>query len=129
MAADGSSSDRPAVILVEDHEDTRELVALAFERAGFEVLQAGSKEEGLNTLRQHPHPSILVTDFSLGDGNGLALVREALLEGVLDVHQRIILWTSMRNVEAPSSIVLLHKPLAVDRLVGEAQNLLARKSA
>ncbi|MEO8800939.1 MAG: response regulator [Polyangiaceae bacterium] len=128
MAADGSSSDRPAVILVEDHEDTRELVALAFERAGFEVLQAGSKAEGLHILRQHPHPSILVTDYSLGDGNGLALVREALLEGVLD-DQRIILWTSMHNVKPPASILLLHKPLAADRLVGEAENLLGRKSA
>lgn len=128
MAADGTGSERPAVILVEDHEDTRELVALAFERAGFLVLQAGSKEEGLAILRRHPRPSVLVTDYSLGDGNGLALVHEALGEGVVDDH-RIILWTSMRNVKPPASVVLLHKPLPADRLVGEAQDLIARKSA
>ncbi|HEX7664413.1 MAG TPA: response regulator [Polyangiaceae bacterium] len=125
MSADGTISEKPAVLIVEDHEDTRELVAVAFERAGFEVLQAGSKEEGLDTLRAHPHPAIVVTDYSLGDGNGLTLVKEARREGVLN-GQPIILWTSLRMIAAPESVVVLHKPLTPDRLVGEARELLAK---
>ncbi len=64
------------VLLVEDDVDSRELVEEVFQSAGAVVRTAGSIAETL-TILETWEPAILLTDISLPDGDGYALLARA----------------------------------------------------
>lgn len=64
------------VLVVEDHEDTRQVLVRLLEHWGFNVSSADSLEHGLDKLRDELFDAI-VSDISLPDGTGYALVSEA----------------------------------------------------
>jgi CheY-like chemotaxis protein len=64
------------VLLVEDDEDNRELMAEVLSASGFEVLSAASGPEGLRTLSEHP-VDVLVTDVGMPGMGGLEVARAA----------------------------------------------------
>jgi DNA-binding response OmpR family regulator len=78
MTAPGESGPHadeiPLVLLVEDHEDTRDLYTTGLTAAGFAVDQAASAEHALERLLDR-RPDVLVTDLSLPGMSGAALGR------------------------------------------------------
>jgi CheY-like chemotaxis protein len=62
----------PTVLLVEDHEDTRQMYA-EFLGMSFEVLAAPDGERGLALLRDR-RANVVITDLSLPGMNGFELV-------------------------------------------------------
>lgn len=65
------------VLLVEDQDCVREVLADLLTDAGLEVAEASSGEEALDTLAQSGPPDVLVTDLDLGEGvSGLALAED-----------------------------------------------------
>ncbi|MEN3939824.1 response regulator [Prosthecobacter sp. SYSU 5D2] len=62
------------ILLVEDHQDTRDTLARLLRRRGHEVHTAGSVEEAAR-LSSEAALDILVTDFGLPDGNGIDVFR------------------------------------------------------
>jgi signal transduction histidine kinase len=63
------------VLVVEDEEDTRELLITALEQCGAEVLAAASTAEALARLDERP-PDVLVSDLAMPDEDGYALIRK-----------------------------------------------------
>jgi DNA-binding response OmpR family regulator len=113
----------PGVLVVEDNEDTRDLLVFALKRDGYLVLEADSCAEGLRALREGPAVDLVISDYSLGDEDGLRMVERARAEGLL-VDEPIILWTARHNVRAPAPIVVLQKPLGTDELLAAARRLI-----
>jgi CheY-like chemotaxis protein len=74
LAAGGISHAR--VLLVDDDELVRDMMALALADAGFEVKTAEGGEAALAALKKGP-VDVLVTDFSMPDLDGLVLIRTA----------------------------------------------------
>ncbi len=67
--------DRPVVVLlVEDDEDLREMLALNLERHGYEVEQAADGERGLEIARE-AHPDLVVLDLMLPKLDGRQVCR------------------------------------------------------
>jgi CheY-like chemotaxis protein len=64
------------VLLVEDDDDNRELMAEVLSAAGFEVVSAASGQEGLQTLSAGP-VDVVVTDVGMPGMGGLELARAA----------------------------------------------------
>ena len=64
------------VLLVEDHRDTREVLARLLEHWGFDVVPAENLEKGLGSLKKEFFGAI-VSDISLPDGEGYTLIEEA----------------------------------------------------
>ena len=60
----------PCVLVVEDHEDTRELYMTCLSLEGFEVRGAADGAEGLAEFRKH-RPDLVLLDFALPRMNGL----------------------------------------------------------
>ena len=79
----GESSARrsPAVLVVDDEADLRELLALALVRLGLDVDTAESVGAGRARLAANRY-SLMLTDMRLPDGSGLDLVRDASAAGV-----------------------------------------------
>jgi DNA-binding response OmpR family regulator len=64
------------ILLVEDHEDTREVLSSLLTYCGHEVLTAATVQDALTLIGRFPF-EILVCDIGLPDGSGIELVAEA----------------------------------------------------
>jgi DNA-binding response OmpR family regulator len=62
------------VVLAEDSTDLREMFAIAFELAGFEVKRASNGAEAFNQVVRD-RPDILVTDLAMPGLDGFGLIR------------------------------------------------------
>jgi DNA-binding response OmpR family regulator len=62
------------ILFVEDHDDTRELMALVLEQANYEVITTPSIAGAL-TLAESDKFDLFVLDSLLGDGNGIDLCK------------------------------------------------------
>jgi PAS domain S-box-containing protein len=63
------------VLLVEDHGETREVLARLLRRAGYEVTAAAGKQDAIAAAAQGVSFDFLVSDLGLADGSGLDLMR------------------------------------------------------
>ncbi|HEX3177560.1 MAG TPA: GAF domain-containing protein [Methylomirabilota bacterium] len=71
------------VLLVDDEQDTRELVTAVLEQAGAQVVVAASAAEALEALaRARPH--VLVSDVAMPDEDGYALLHRVRALGAAD---------------------------------------------
>jgi CheY-like chemotaxis protein len=64
------------VLLVEDDDDNRELMAEVLASSGCEVLSAASGQDGLRTLSEHS-VDVVVTDVGMPGMGGLEMARAA----------------------------------------------------
>ncbi len=64
------------VLLVEDDDDNRELMAEVLESSGCRVLSAATGQEGLRTLSEHS-VDVIVTDVGMPGMGGLEVARAA----------------------------------------------------
>jgi len=71
-----SSVIRPGtrVLVVDDEEDARDLVAMVLMEAGAEIETAASAAEGFNAFKRF-HPHVLVSDIGMPDEDGFAFIR------------------------------------------------------
>ncbi len=63
------------VLVVEDHEATRTMLARLLSRSGHQVTLAESMNEGLKAF-QSDHYDVVISDLGLPDGSGLDLMRQ-----------------------------------------------------
>jgi CheY-like chemotaxis protein len=69
------------ILVVEDHTDTRNVLAALLKRWGHDVFAADTLKGGLNRLNSEPPVDVIVSDIALPDGTGYALVSEARRTG------------------------------------------------
>src|SRR3954466_10809952 len=69
------------ILIVEDHDDTRDALERFLSRCGYGVAVAADLRTALNLLQAQPFEA-LVTDIALPDGTGYALVSEARRRGI-----------------------------------------------
>ena len=74
-----SISERPTVLVADDDEDIRTLVAFRLERAGYDVLKAGDGEEALRMAVEH-RPALAVLDVMMPKLTGLDVTRRIRAE-------------------------------------------------
>ncbi|HYG08597.1 MAG TPA: response regulator [Pyrinomonadaceae bacterium] len=66
--------DRPVVLVVEDHEDTRFMLRMILEREGYVMLEAADGSEGVKTAISR-RPDLVLMDSSLPRLDGLSATR------------------------------------------------------
>ncbi len=68
---------KPSILVVDDEEIMREVIAALLEEEGFRVVCAATGEEALEEVRQEP-PNLVLLDLMLPAMNGLAALKEML---------------------------------------------------
>jgi signal transduction histidine kinase len=63
------------VLVVEDEDDTRELLAIALEQVGAQVTSVSSVAAALESLDRSP-PDVLVSDLAMPDEDGFSFIRK-----------------------------------------------------
>jgi DNA-binding NtrC family response regulator len=66
----------PTILVVDDEDTIRKLLKARFEREGFQVVVAGSAEEGFNTLSSNSDFAVVVTDVRMPGKDGLAFTQD-----------------------------------------------------
>jgi len=103
---------RRLLLLVDDHQATRDLLRRALARCGWRVLEAATVAEAL--ARLDPPPDCLVLDLDLTDGPGEVLLRRVRVERF---PTRVVVTTGMddrarlREVSYLRPDAVLRKPL------------------
>lgn len=120
------------VLVVEDEEDTRDLLSAALGHSGAEVEPAGSAKEALSALRRRP-PDVLVCDIAMPEEDGytlLARVRAlAAEEGGLVPAVALTAYAhsdDRRRALAAGYQVHLSKPIDAGELVAVVARMAAR---
>ena len=70
---------RPLVLVVDGHDETRELYVQSLVAFGFEAIGASDCEQAYRRAWDF-HPDIIVTDLVLGDGDGWQLIQDLVHE-------------------------------------------------
>ena len=120
------------IVVVDDEEDARELVAKVFELHGADVVLADSAGAALRAIEAQP-PDLLVSDIGMPDVTGLDLVREVRMRGHLPRALPAIALTAFarsedgqRSLEAGFDMHLA-KPVEPAALVSAVIMLVQRK--
>jgi CheY-like chemotaxis protein len=109
------------VLLVEDDDDTRQLLAVALEAQGYAVAQAGDAERGLAALRVGRFDLVL-SDYDLPGKTGAAMLREAHRAGLLDGAATLIV-TAHPDPEGVDEITLIRKPLDLEKFLVQVRGI------
>jgi DNA-binding response OmpR family regulator len=115
------------VLVIDDDEDIRSLVAELLQRAGLEVDQAGDGRSGLRAFHQSP-PDLVVLDVSMPDLDGwqtLERIRDLSDVPVMMVTARGAELERVRGLQAGADDYLV-KPFGRQELVARVQALLRR---
>ena len=102
-----------SLLIVDDDNPFRERLSRAMEKKGFQVSQAESVKNGIESLKIKK-PSFAVVDLRLNDGNGLEVVKEIQIN---NPDSRIIMLTGYGNI--PTAVAAI-KEGAIDYLAKPA---------
>ena len=115
------------VLVIDDDDDIRSLVAELLQRAGLEVDQAADGRSGLRAFHQSP-PDLVVLDVSMPDFDGwqtLERIRDLSDVPVMMVTARGAELERVRGLQAGADDYLV-KPFGRQELVARVQALLRR---
>jgi DNA-binding response OmpR family regulator len=105
----------PAILIVEDDREIREMLCTLMDLAGFSVTACDSAEAGLNALRDNAFDMVL-TDYALPRHSGVWLLEHAESEGLIDGVPVMIL-TAYGQVADADAYEIVQKPFDLDYLV------------
>jgi CheY-like chemotaxis protein len=119
---------RPVVLLVEDDDDNRELMAEVLASSGYEVLPAASGREGLKKLSERS-VDVVVTDVGMPGMGGLEMARAA--KAIAPSVPVVIVtgWAEREDIARARGRevdAVLVKPVDPDALLGTVGDLAAR---
>ena len=118
----GVGASKGTVLLVEDEQDTRELLAHAIERSGYRCVAAGDPGVALQLCSRTGFVDVVVTDVVLGgdDQGGLRLMAALRAKGVLAPVVVITAYADVAKVKIAlneGASHLLEKPFRAAQLV------------
>ena len=116
------------ILIIEDDKKMSDALASGLQAAGYDVLTAGSAEEGFYLVHSR-HPDLLLLDLTLPHRNGLDILKQLRQEGV---DMRVLILTSHNTVEdrvaglSTGADDYLGKPFSFPELLARIDALLRR---
>jgi two-component system alkaline phosphatase synthesis response regulator PhoP len=125
--------EQAAILIIEDEEDIRELMAYNLAREGYRTTAAGTGEDGLRAARAQK-PDLVILDLMLPGMDGLEVAR--LLKGGKETGSIPVMMVTARGEEADIVAGLelgaddyVVKPFSPRVLLARVRALLRRRSA
>jgi two-component system, cell cycle response regulator DivK len=111
----------PTILVIEDYNDTRELLSVLLYREGYKVVQAASGLEGLLTASK-VYPDLILMDLALPEMDGVEATRRIHATPELS-HIPIFIFSAYLNreveaeVRAAGCVEMFSKPFDFESLV------------
>jgi DNA-binding NtrC family response regulator len=119
----------PQIVIAEDEDDIRTLIAELLRQRDFRVVQASDGEQALQLLRENPGITLLLSDVKMPRMDGYELVDSALK---IRPELKVLMMTAYaQDLPPPSAlrareIRTLTKPFDLDHMCDLVCDMLAR---
>jgi two-component system chemotaxis response regulator CheY len=90
-----SNSDMVSVLIVDDDADTRDVVRLVLEDAGYVVTEAENGVQALEAVRGSATPLVVVLDLDLPQLDGVGVLQAVVDDATLAVRHAFVLLTAV----------------------------------
>jgi CheY-like chemotaxis protein len=117
-----ASSQTARILVVEDNDDVRQMMAVALQSHGYSVAEAADAEEALRHLQAGPF-DVVLSDYELPDKTGATMLREASRAGLLGSATALIV-TAHTQPDDADGYEIIRKPIDLDRLMSQVQRVL-----
>jgi CheY-like chemotaxis protein len=123
----GMRRERDRVLVVDDDQDARELIAAVLMQAGYAIEVAGNGFEALNKLGQ-ARPDLILTDLQMPGMNGVELIHQVRRNN-LNVPAILATGVETRDLctsaEGYGAVACLVKPINLEELLWVIDSTLA----
>ncbi len=122
------------VLVVDDDRDTRRVLRMLLEDAGYRVAEAVDGLEGLATIQASATPLVVLLDLDMPKLNGANVLQAVASDPRLSAYHACILMTAMspsqyqsaEEICAKLSTPLLVKPFDIDTLLDQVASAVRR---
>jgi len=127
------SSERPyCVLVVDDHDDTRQMSLIVLRSQGFQAAVAGGGDAAFDYACEH-RPDVIVTDLAMPDGDGWDLIQKLASDPrTKDIPVVMLTACATEAVRSRAKreglAAFFFKPCAPDVLAAELRRLCDRRS-
>ena len=115
----GTMSNRPSILVVEDDDDCRMVLADLLEMSGYSVISCGEAHRAVE-LAKESAPALVLVDFMMPDADGGWLVRSLRAQGGALAEVPVVLTTGSiagREIAESLGVRSLEKPFDMNRLL------------
>lgn len=128
---ESASGVAPVVLVVDDHEDTRQMSLLVLQSQGFTPVAADSGDSGFADACSR-QPAVIVTDLAMPDGDGWQLVQRLSSDPRTKDIPVVMLTacateTVRQRARSEGVAAFFFKPCAPDVLADELRKLIAAR--
>ena len=121
---------RPIVLVVDDHVDSRDLMAAVLQEVGVVMAEAGTGADGLTRARSDPRPALIMVDLSLPDCHGTEVMRQLKADATSRDIPIVALSASVMTADKQAAasagcVAFVEKPILPDDVVALVRRLLA----
>jgi two-component system cell cycle response regulator DivK len=121
---------RPVVLVVDDHVDSRDLMAAVLQEVGVAIAEAGTGADALERVAIDPRPSLILIDLSLPDCHGTEVVKTLKADPAARRIPVIALSASVMASDKEAAAeagcaAFIEKPVLPDDVVAMVKRLLA----
>lgn len=124
-----NTTERPRILVAEDNRVLSEVIRFNLEKAGYEVVVAGTGTEAMRRLQQETF-HLLVTDYQMPEANGEELV--AYLRSQLKLTNLPVIMCSAKGMELDATGLyerlrvskVIYKPFSMREIVAHTRQLL-----
>jgi DNA-binding response OmpR family regulator len=126
-----TEGNRPVVLVADDDDDIRDLVAFRLDRAGYEVLRAGDGQEALDLAKEH-RPDLAVLDVMMPKLTGYDVTRELRADAATSRIPVILLTARVQEADVARGFEAgaddyVKKPFSPQELKARVQAVLGRR--
>jgi CheY-like chemotaxis protein len=120
---------RPVILIVDDHADSRELVAAVLQDIGVSIAEAATGGDALMRAWSKPHPHLVLIDLSLPDCHGTDVVRTLKQDPrtsdvpIVALSASVMATDKERAAEA-GCVEFIEKPVIPDTLIAVVRRVL-----
>jgi CheY-like chemotaxis protein len=123
-------SGRPLVLVVDDHVDSRDLMAAVLQELGVAIAEAGTGADALQRAAANPRPALIIIDLALPDCHGTEVVRRLKADSSTHDIPIVALSASVMAADKEAAATagcaaFIEKPVLPDQVVAMVRKLLA----
>lgn len=115
-----------SALIVDDDQDTRDILRVVLEDAGYAVTEAADGVQALDALRASASPLVVVLDLDLPRLDGIGVLRAVADDAHLAARHAFVLLTAVAHkryqvaeeVCAALAVPLILKPFELDAFLG-----------
>jgi CheY-like chemotaxis protein len=120
------TSSTARILVVDDNEDSRQLMAMLLGAEGYDVDQAGSAQDGLRCLQSRRY-ALVLTDYHMPDHTGMWMLQQAQERQLLDGAATMVVTADYDAAELIDDPLVIRKPVDFKRFLPQLRMMLSPK--